>query len=869
MKETTKIADLNQEQLAVIHNRGNNQIVTAPAGTGKTTVISKMIEYLCSKDNIPEEDILCVTFTNKARNEMVQKIVQKNIDIRTMHSFYFKIVQTCSGWLGYSTSDVVVIPEIAATEMAERILISMRGPRMNRNFIYRFVTSCCESYLQANGWAHAVQMTISNYKTRYYIGAATNKEWENWLKVNGVHLMEQYVNLCIKSGVVDFGLLEVFAQRLSFEDRLREILSHYKYVLIDEIQDMSKVQFEILLNLFPQCNFTVFGDMNQTIYTWRGSDPKHIHKRMIEDLGSVQTILFENFRSHPDIVYFGQAFLDVFKGTDLCQYLAKPSSKMKVLLSGNDCASHIINIIEDWHEKYPEDKLAILSRNHSNMDIISKESYRREIMRSQVEESNLSKDPIEYAKPAEFNSAGKVVLKDLDEPNSKHEEVQIMFPKDFKMNESLDMQFLKMICALTAYPTSEFHIKRLLSKFGISQDINVHDFTLLATGQYTYDPYHDYYEPLIQSLDNKRLWVFDLETTSKDPYKARIVQLCAHNPLTKETVEVLVNPDVPVGESCEVHGFTDTFLDEHGEHRSAALNKAKELFDGTVVVGHNVNYDITVLNEELAREGMEQIKPIAVYDTLLEARYFLKNKDLRNFKLDTLREYFGVKTKANHNAVQDVLATVGVLANIIARYIRPNREALHLSMRNTMDSYKYILCSIRSQVDQIKNFKFDEVLSWAFKMNLGITQREDTTSEDIALLHEEQEYLRSINLDAKSYQARAAELYAFLDMTKGEMSGLLDTTAKVPAITIHQSKGCEFDRVVIFDYDGAIKFGKSVTQELDEEEFRIFYVALTRAKKEVIIVTNATDKRDIPQTISMMPEDIIEFKSDFGGELHL
>nr|WP_252894318.1 3'-5' exonuclease [Veillonella denticariosi] len=98
-----------------------------------------------------------------------------------------------------------------------------------------------------------------------------------------------------------------------------------------------------------------------------------------------------------------------------------------------------------------------------------------------------------------------------------------------------------------------------------------------------------------------------------------------------ETFERFINPGRPVGQSEEVHGFSDVYLAENGEDPVTVLGAFKEFSRNAVIVGHNVNYDISIFTNELARHNLGQPEFKAVYDTLDIFRRFYPN--LPNHKL--------------------------------------------------------------------------------------------------------------------------------------------------------------------------------------------------------------------------------------------
>ena len=132
--------------------------------------------------------------------------------------------------------------------------------------------------------------------------------------------------------------------------------------------------------------------------------------------------------------------------------------------------------------------------------------------------------------------------------------------------------------------------------------------------------------------------MYDVESTGTDTSQDRIIQIAAiridENGQVLETFERFINPEVPVGQSEEVHGFSDAYLQEHGEEPAIVLQAFKEFSKNAIIVGHNVNYDVTIFTNELARHNLGNPEFKAIYDTLDIYRRFYPN--LPNHKLGFL-----------------------------------------------------------------------------------------------------------------------------------------------------------------------------------------------------------------------------------------
>ena len=131
------------------------------------------------------------------------------------------------------------------------------------------------------------------------------------------------------------------------------------------------------------------------------------------------------------------------------------------------------------------------------------------------------------------------------------------------------------------------------------------------------------YAKLVAGLEVGEVVVYDVESTGTDTTQDRIIQIAAMR-IDKDGNEIerferFINPGKSVGTSQLVHGFSDEYLAEHGESPGSCIRGFQEFSNNRIIVGHNVNYDISILSHELARHnlGEPQFKAIIWYTRYL------------------------------------------------------------------------------------------------------------------------------------------------------------------------------------------------------------------------------------------------------------
>src|SRR5262245_60543877 len=277
---------LNPDQLdAVVHGHGP-LLVVAGAGSGKTRVLTHRIAHLITQEGVSPFRILAITFTNKAADEMRQRVealvgpVARKMWISTFHSACVRILRREASRLGYPSNF-----SIYDQSDAERLT----------GYVVR------DLHLDATKFpARGVHATISAAKNDLVLvddyAAKASSIFER--KIADVY--REYQSRLARAGAMDFDdLLTVTVQLFrTCPDVLEHYQERFEHILVDEYQDTNRAQNEIVLLLAERHrNITVVGDSDQSIYKWRGADMRNIleFERVFPD---VTTILLEqNYRS--------------------------------------------------------------------------------------------------------------------------------------------------------------------------------------------------------------------------------------------------------------------------------------------------------------------------------------------------------------------------------------------------------------------------------------------------------------------------------------------------------------------------------------------------------------------------------------------
>ncbi|MGL4873180.1 MAG: 3'-5' exonuclease [Clostridium sp.] len=353
-----------------------------------------------------------------------------------------------------------------------------------------------------------------------------------------------------------------------------------------------------------------------------------------------------------------------------------------------------------------------------------------------------------------------------------------------------------------------------------------------------YSEFGEYYTLLIEAFDREEIVVFDVESTGVDVTEDEIIQIAAIR-LNKdgeeiETFERFIKPSKSVGKSAYVHGFTDEELNKRGESKEVVFREFLKFIEGKVVVGHNVNYDISILSSELNRLNMEKILVKGVYDTLEIYRRF--HGDLKNHKLEYLSEVFQVSNKPTHDALDDIRATGEILTKEINKRIKmesKERETLIGENFNKFNKMREKLTKIREKSYELRSYEMIEYLLREFNFFGSYSLEEKKIKEEN--VRKLVGILEMTDEKEKGNRDSIIESVNLTSLSNGELEEMMVNRSgliRIPIITVHQAKGLEYENVLI----GGLNEGSFPIKKADyKEEAKIFYVALTRAKNTVTL----------------------------------
>ncbi|PIR92891.1 hypothetical protein COT99_03795 [Candidatus Falkowbacteria bacterium CG10_big_fil_rev_8_21_14_0_10_43_10] len=351
---------LNKEQLKAVEHTGSPLLIVAGAGTGKTTVITQKIGWLAERELAQPDEILALTFTEKAAGEMEERVDKimpygyMDMWVMTFHGFCEKILQQHGLDIGLPTNFKLL------NEFGQWALVKKNLDKFNLDY-YRplgnqtkFISALLKHFSRAKDEDTAPQQYLEyaeelkeNVDSMLSGKAVKRRGNDKFPKINSKEIINSklqiqkylgveggitkeiaeqeiarinevanayyvYQQLLLDNNVLDFGDLINYTLKL-FRGRpaiLAKFQQKFKYILVDEFQDTNWAQYELVKLLSPQGkNLTVVGDDDQSIFRFRGASMSNILQFKKDYPDASEVVLTQNYRSAQNILDIAYKFI--------------------------------------------------------------------------------------------------------------------------------------------------------------------------------------------------------------------------------------------------------------------------------------------------------------------------------------------------------------------------------------------------------------------------------------------------------------------------------------------------------------------------------------------------------------------------------
>ena len=456
MQEILK--ELNDKQYEAVVNTKGPCLVIAGAGSGKTKVLTHKIAYIMQEENAKPWDILAITFTNKAANEMKERIPNlvgdnvKDMWVGTFHSICVRILRRFIDRIGFDTSFIIFDTSDQKTLIKNCLKdLAIDDKLFNERSVQSEISNAKNDMLEPFQYT---AKAMGDYRKEKI--ATVYELYQKRLKENNAIDFDDIINYTIKILMENPDVLEYYSNK-------------FKYVLVDEYQDTNKAQFTLITLLASKNgNITVVGDNDQGIYSFRGADISNILNFEKDFPGTKIIKLEQNYRCTGNILKAANA---VIKNNEV-KYAKKLWTENeigklpKVYLADNeyDEGSYIVEQIEHLkrEEYYKYSDFAILYRMNTQSRAIE-DIFRRENIPYKIigglkfYERKEIKDIIAYLRLIQNTSDNLSLKRIINEPKRGIGKTSLDSIEELANNEGISMY--KIIKDAQQYGLNRIYLK--------------------------------------------------------------------------------------------------------------------------------------------------------------------------------------------------------------------------------------------------------------------------------------------------------------------------------------------------------------------------------------------------------------------------
>lgn len=584
----------NESQQKAIEHREGPMLVLAGPGSGKTAVITRRILEL-TKLGVAPGNILVITFTKAAAIEMQERfeILQKEevsvlpkgrVNFGTFHAVFFKIIK----YAYHLDASNIIREEVSQqllSEIIEKLNIEIEDKKEFMDGIRSEISKI-----------KSERIDIKNY---YSMNCPEEQFQQIFLS---------YTNAMKEKRLIDFDDILLYCYELLVKraDILAMWQDKYRYILIDEFQDINHIQYDIVRMLAkPQDNLFIVGDDDQSIYQFRGAKPEIMLNFCNDYPNAKQVLLNYNYRSQEEIVKIALRLISHNKRRFSKEILAtKPKGmpiKVEKFATQEEEGERIVQLIREYRSLgIPYKEMAVLFRTNTQARSVMGKLLSYNIpfqMRDVVPnlfDHWIAKNMIAYMKLAMGSRERSLILQVMNRPNRylardvlKKSKVDFFEWKQAYKNKSWMIERiaeletnLNYMAKLTPYATIQYIRKAIgyesyLEEYAQYRRINVEDFieTLTelqesAKGFQTFEEWFDYIEQYRKELEHQK--------EQREQRNIDGVMLATMHSSKGLEYEVVILPDVNEGITPYKKAVSEEELEEERRMYYVAMTRAKQ-----------------------------------------------------------------------------------------------------------------------------------------------------------------------------------------------------------------------------------------------------------------------------------------------------
>lgn len=892
-QETEILSTLDESQRPVVMAQEDHHLVLAPPGCGKTHILASRVRWAHSH-GVGFEDMLCLTFTNRAARGMINRIgeVMDGEDLGPLH--VGNVHHFCSRFL-FEQQVVPADSSIVSDEETISILADythddeervIRDYQSSRNYQQiLFFSHLMDQMHHDHPWSlylHPEALTEGDREALRYLCNRQKKPFavealieiypcaENYFddadaaprEVAGkvrtllkkMYYARRYAEYKADNHILDFEdlLLKTYdAYRADMQGRLRR----YRWIQVDEVQDLNAMQLAIidLLTAKERATVLFLGDEQQAIFSFMGAKVERLNEIKLRCKGHIHH-LRQNHRAPSYLLGVLNRYAEAQLGID----------PELLPLAGNDEQAQPGDL-QIIYGATMEDEIRLICEKVQELQTQGTTAV--------VVSSNADANRVSQSLTDQGLTHFKVSGRDLfDTPD-----VRLLFAHlSVLSNEHNFIPWARILRGVGVFDTHSLarRFSRKLLQLALTPD------DLLRYDGTTY------LQEFLKAYDGGEIVVFDTETTGTDVYHDDIIEVSAmrvcQGRVVGEPLDLYIETDRPI----------PTLLGEkenpmyalyHQKMAAGELLQAEEALARFLafvgdrpVVGHNVRFDYQILRYNLLRHvGLRLPIPMGrVFDTLKLMR--LLDRNLRSYKLESLIDQLGLQGANTHQAIDDVGATVS-LVNYCATSGRSRVKAqtdflAHPRVRPFASKlrayYGDLYLDAMARCYDLEADADQPALVKELRRAYAYFVEEHKVDEIPQL----DDICRYIMMDLLPRQEVANSLDAQLQRYIVDLSTLKESDfcnsrsirERIYVTTVHKAKGLEYDNVIIFDaVDGRYPNAYNRDKKQDMEDARKFYVALSRARRRLFVAysMNTTDRHGVvhPRQLTPFMDEIMAY----------
>jgi len=866
MGENNYTSSLDKYQIPVVEASQGYHLVLASPGCGKTHILAERIRYARER-GVKYEDMLCLTFTNRAAREMTNRI-QKVVGGDFSELMVGNVHRFCSKFLfeqGRIPADSAIIDD----EEAVSIIADYRNEDeegvtrdFNRykgyqtiiffqHFIYQLEHQHPWKY-----YLHPESFTDDDREAVKHICASQKIEYDEQAVVNIYHHAQEYMDEANAPGLdgktadrIRVLLWKMYYANcyarykeenhlFDFEDlllytydiyRSDPTCKRYPWIQVDEVQDLNGMQLAIIDLLTAEDNPMVMylGDEQQAIFSFMGAKVETLTLLKMRCKGNIHHLQ----RNHRSPKYLLDVFNDYAEKQLKIDRELLPLSDNDTKATSGDLRIIHSSTIEAEHKDITTEAFSLYEQNKEERTAV-------------IVSANSDADRISEAMTEAGLTHFKVSGRDLfDTPDVK----LLLAHLSVLSNEHNSIAWTRIMKGVRAFPSHalarRFNWK--LKQLALSPS----DFLLYPESCYTAE--------FLRAYNEEEIVVFDTETTGLNVFQDDIIEIAAirikGGEVVGEPLDLYIETDKPIlpmlgdKENPMYAIYHEKMSTGELLSPSDALQRFLAYVGTSPILGHNANYDYNILDNNLQRycKDTMQAHDIRCFDSLKLIR--LLAPSLHSYKLESLLETFQLAGVNSHQAIDDVKATVS-LVRLCAEKAREKQAQQAAFIRHPkVKPFANVLRSnygecYREAVNRLYKLSTDHEPALVSELSAAYNAfHSDGLINDIPRLDYILRYLRTDMLtDEAVANALAPQLSQYImdinTLKEADFCNSKSILERIYVTTVHKAKGLEFDNVIIFDAaDGRYPNAYNKTKQQDEEDARKFYVAMSRAKRRLFI----------------------------------